>query len=213
MRTHLIRSAAHALALTLASSGAALAQGYDHEQDPPVEENYIEFKLDRSPGIVRDGCLPYAAGKVRVTAQGPVEVMDIELEGLPPHIALDAFVIQVPNVPFGMSWYQGDIETDQYGHAKARFVGRFNLETFVIAPGVAPAPVVHHEPTKDAAENPATAPIHTFHIGIWFDSADDARNAYCSDFVTPFNGEHHAGVQVFNTASYPDDAGPLSLLK
>jgi hypothetical protein len=212
MRTHHILGVAQTLALTLVSSGAALAQGYE-EQPPAAEESYIEFKLDRSPGIVRDGCLPHASGKVRVTAQGPVEVMDVELEGLPANIELDAFVIQVPNAPFGMSWYQGDIETDEYGHAKARFIGRFNIETFVIAPGVAPAPVVHHEPTKDAAENPATAPIHTYHIGIWFNSADDAKAAYCSDFVTPFNGEHRAGVQVFNTASYPDDAGPLSLLK
>src|SRR5687767_12072219 len=133
MRTHHILGVAQTLALTLASSGAALAQGYDQE---PAEEKYIEFKLDRSPGIVRDGCLPYASGKVRVTTQGPVEVMDVELEGLPANLELDAFVIQVPNAPFGMSWYQGDIHADAYGHAKAQFIGRFNIETFIIAPGV-----------------------------------------------------------------------------
>jgi hypothetical protein len=211
MRTHSIFAVAQALALSFASASAALAQGY--EPAPKADEEYIEFKLDRSPGIVRDACLPYAAGKVRVTSQGPVEVMDVELEGLPANIELDAFVIQVPNAPFGLSWYQGDIESDEYGHAKARFIGRFNVETFIVAPGTAPAPQVHHEPIADAAENPATAPVHTYHIGIWFNSPYDAKAAGCSDFVTPFNGEHNAGVQLFNTASFPDHAGPLSLLK
>ncbi|HET8940194.1 MAG TPA: hypothetical protein VFN67_42425 [Polyangiales bacterium] len=211
MRTHSILNVAPSLALAVASSGTALAQGYDPA--PKAEEKYIEFKLDRSAGIVRDACLPYAAGKVRVTSRGPVEVMDVELEGLPANIELDAFVIQVPNAPFGMSWYQGDIESDEYGHAKARFVGRFNVETFIVAPGTAPAPQVHHEPIADAAENPATAPVHTYHIGIWFNSPDDAKAAGCSDIVTPFNGEHNAGVQLFNTASFPDQAGPLSLLE
>jgi hypothetical protein len=28
--------------------------------------------------------------------------------------------------------------------------------------------------------------------------------------VTPFNGEQHAGIQVVNTANFPDNAGPLS---
>jgi hypothetical protein len=212
MRTHHIARFAQALTLGLVSSGSAVAQSYETSTKEPQPE-YIEFKLDRSPGIVRAGCLPYATGKVRVTAKGPVEVMDVELDGLPANIELDAFVIQVPNAPFGMSWYQGDIETDAYGHAKARFVGRFNIETFIIAPGVAPAPQVHYEPTADAEENPATAPVHTYHIGIWFNSPLDAKEAGCPDFVTPFNGEHNAGVQLFNTASFPDQEGPLSQLK
>jgi len=28
--------------------------------------------------------------------------------------------------------------------------------------------------------------------------------------VTPFNGEQHAGIQVLNTSTFPDNAGPLS---
>jgi len=27
--------------------------------------------------------------------------------------------------------------------------------------------------------------------------------------VTPFNGEHNAGIQVLNTSNFPDDFGPL----
>src|SRR5207249_11374360 len=87
--------------------------------------------------------------------------------GLPAHTNFDFFVIQVPNPPFGLSWYQGDIETDDFGRAHQRFIGRFNLETFIVAPGQAPAPVVHN---VDAPTNPATPPVHTYHLGLWFNS-------------------------------------------
>lgn len=47
----------------------------------------------------------------------------------------DLFVIQVPDAPFGLSWYQGGIETNGRGRASETFVGRFNIETFIVAPG------------------------------------------------------------------------------
>jgi len=40
----------------------------------------------------------------------------------------------------------------------------------------------------------------------------DAAKAGCPNTVTPFNGEHNAGVQVLNTSNYPDDQGPLRQL-
>lgn len=214
-------SLSQSIALTLAASSVAAAQYTDEPapqapapaQPSAASDESIEFKLDRSPGIVKAACLPYATGQVKVTSRGPVEVMDIDVDGLPANIELDVFVIQVPNAPFGMAWYQGDLEVDGYGHGHARFVGRFNQETFIVAPGVAPAPYVHDEMFPDAKENPATAPVHTYHLGIWFNSPDDAKAAGCPDAVTPFNGDHHAGVQLFNTASFPDQEGPLLQLK
>ena len=82
------------------------------------------------------------------------------------------------------------------GHQK--FIGRFNIETFIVAqpPAGQEAPVVHdHAPFPDAASNPATEPIHTFHLGLWFNSPTDAANAGCPGAVTRFNGDHNAGVQ------------------
>jgi hypothetical protein len=79
----------------------------------------------------------------------------------------DFFVIQQPNAPFGMAWYQADIETNAHGVGYGHFIGRFNEETFIVAPGS----------------------------------------------VTPFNGEHDAGVQVLNTSNFPDLAGPLLKVK
>jgi hypothetical protein len=112
-----------------------------------------------------------------------------------------------------VSWYQGDLETNRWGFAHQEYVGRFNQETFAIAPNTAPAPSVHSSPTPDATSNPAFGPVHTFHVGIWFNSPADATKAGCPGATTPFNGEHNARVQVFNTAQFPATAGPLGTLE
>jgi hypothetical protein len=171
--------------------------------------SFCSSVLDRRVGQVPSGCLASARGHVRVTSKGDVEVMDVDVEGLPPKTNFDFFVIQVPHAPFGMSWYQGDIETNGDGRGHGQFVGRFNIETFIVAPGSQPAPVVH---AADASSNPTTAPIHTYHLGLWFNSPNDAATAGCPATVTPFNGDHTAGVQVLNTSNFPDLAGPLHQL-
>jgi hypothetical protein len=136
--------------------------------------------------------------------------MDVVAWGLPPNTEFDFFVIQVPDAPFGLSWYQGDFETNREGFGFARFVGRFSVETFAVAPNVAPAPVVHDDaPNADAPQNPAFNPIHTYHLGMWFNSPADAKKAGLPDTVTPFNGDHNAGSQVLSTRGFPADAGPL----
>jgi hypothetical protein len=154
-------------------------------------------------------CLPNARGDVTIDSKGSVEVMDVDVSGLPPKTEFDFFVIQVPKSPFGLSWYQGDIETNGAGRGHQRFIGRFSIETFIVAPGSAPAPVVHNQPPfPDASINPATPPVHTFHLGLWFNSPNDVP-APCLQTVTPFNGDHTAGIQVLNTSNFPDDHGPL----
>ncbi len=88
---------------------------------------------------------------------------------------------------------------------------RLNIETFAVAVGTAPAPQTHTKPPfPDAKSNPQFAPIHTYHLGVWFNSPDDAKKNGCPTTVTPFNGDHTAGVQVLNTASFPALKGPLS---
>jgi hypothetical protein len=54
--------------------------------------------------------------------------------------------------------------------------------------------------------------VHTFHLGIWFNSPVDAQNAGCPSTVTRFNGEHNAGIQALSTRNFPDLQGPLSQL-
>jgi hypothetical protein len=171
------------------------------------------FDLVRSSKAAAAGCLAYAKAEVHIRAEGPVEVMDVSVQGLPPKTEFDVFITQVPNAPFGLAWYQGDIETNHHGSARQTFVGRFSNETFIVAPGSAPAPQVHHNAFPDAQINPPTAPVHTFHVGIWFNSPADAVRAGCPGDVTPFNGEHNAGIQALSSRNFLDALGPLLNVK
>jgi hypothetical protein len=171
---------------------------------PAHSQNNFIFKMVPTGGV--EACIPGAKGRVTVTTLGVVENMHVEVSGLPPATDFDLFVIQVPTSPFGISWYLADMSTDGKGVAVGDFTGRFNRETFIVAPGAAPAPKTFPD---DATINPPTAPIQTYHLGLWFDSATDAGKAGCSTNVTPFNGTHNAGVQILNTSNFPATAGPL----
>jgi hypothetical protein len=168
------------------------------------------FSMVRSTGAsALPNCIPEAKGRVTINSLGNVEVMHMEVSGLPPKTEFDAFVIQLPNSPFGLSWYQGDLTTDEKGNGVADFMGRFSIETFIVAPGSGPAPVVHQQPIPDANSNLATGPVHTYHVGLWFGSPDAANNAGCGNGVTPFNGEHNAGIQALSTRNFSNAFGPL----
>jgi len=173
-----------------------------------AERNDREFNMVVSGGA--KACLPNASANVRITAAGPNQNMDVSVEGLPPNTPFTIFVLQLPKAPFGVAWYQGDIETDKRGRGGSRFTGIFSDETFTHAPGSGAAPIVHAQgPFPDASLNPIFNPVHMFHLGIWFDSRDDAVKAGCPGTITPFNGDHTAGIQVLNTSNFKDDQGPL----
>ena len=176
---------------------------------PAADEDHISFKM-----VAANPCLPDAKAKVEITSDGTAEDMFIVANGLPPNTGFDFFVIQVPTAPFGLAWYQGDVQSDADGDAVQHFRGRFSIETFIVAPGVALAPrVFNDQPFPDAAQNPTTNPVQTYHLGMWFNSPADAQAAGCPNTVTPFNGEHNAGIQVLNTSTYRDDHGPLRKLR
>jgi hypothetical protein len=189
---------------TFAATGAIAAVGSADASAP-----HTAFQMVRSTAAVNTGCLPNAHADVVIKSRGPVETMVVSAKNLPPKTDFDFFVIQVPNAPFGISWYQGDLETNGHGDATGKFIGRFSIETFTVAPGVAPAPLVF--PT-DADHNPAFNPVQMYHLGLWFNSPADAFAAGCQaspTAITPFNGEHNAGTQVLSTRNFPDDHGPL----
>jgi hypothetical protein len=167
-----------------------------------------EFKMIVSGGAAT--CLPNASADVHIVSTGPVEVMDVDVTGLPSKTDFDFFVIQVPTAPFGVSWYQGDIETNGSGKGHQTFIGRFNIETFAVSPGTVTPPQVHTDGMfPDATEGVTFRPIHTYHLGLWFNSPADAVKAGCPGGQTPFNGDHTAGIQVLNTNNFPPDQGPL----
>jgi hypothetical protein len=192
-------------ALLLMSTGGAFAK-------TPGTPPHISFDMVVSKGAA--ACLPKAEAEVKVISTGTAEDMFISATGLPPNTNFDFFVIQVPTAPFGLSWYQGDLQTDDDGDAFQHFRGRFSIETFIVAPGSAPAPHVFNDPPfPDASTNPSFNPVQTYHLGLWFNSPDDAKKAGCPNAETPFNGEHNAGIQVLNTSNFPNTQGPLSKLK
>ena len=196
----------------VASSGLVLAGG---ARAIAADDKQIEFDMVRSAAAEGAGCLPDATARVKIESKGPVEHMDVHVSGLPPKTEFDFFVIQIPNGPFGLAWYQGDIETNGEGKGQQKFIGRFNIETFIVAqpPGGQEAPVVHNQPPfPDASTNPATEPVHTFHLGLWFNSPQDAVAAGCPGTVTRFNGDHNAGIQVLSTRNFPNLDGPLRQL-
>jgi hypothetical protein len=189
----------------LAVGGVSTAQASSSTSD-----HRINFALQRSTASVTAGCLVGARAQVKVVNKGQVEEMTIDAQGLPKNTDFDVFVTQLPNAPFGISWYQGDLQSNDTGTAHVTFVGRFSIETFAVAPGTGPAPVVHDSgPIKDAATNPAFAPVHTYHVGVWFNSGTDAAAVGCANVVTPFNGDHTAGPQALSTKQFADTAGPL----
>jgi hypothetical protein len=155
-------------------------------------------------------CLPAARGRVIINDLGPVQNMHVELAGLPANTEFTTFLLQVPLKPFGLVWYQGDIVTNRFGFGVGEFTGIFSQETFINGPGVAPAPAVFPD---DATSNPATAPIQIYHMGLWFADPNDASKAGCASTSTPFDGDHVAGIQVFNTSNFADGSGPLFKIK
>ena len=200
------RTAALASATALAAGGVLFGASAVLASTP---EHSVRFSMVRSSAASGAGCLSGATAKVSIRSDGPTETMRVSATGLPPSTEFDLFVIQVPNAPFGVSWYQGDLESNSKGRANGTFVGRFSSETFTVAPNTAPAPVVHDG--RDASSNPATGPVHQFHLGLWFNSPADAVAAGCPGATTPFNGDHTAGVQALSTRNFPA-LGPLSLI-
>ena len=175
---------------------------------PKDSDDSVTFKMVVSTGA--KSCLPNASATVSIRPAGQVEIMDVSVQGLRPNTEFDFFVIQVPKAPFGVAWYQGDIQTDKYGRGRQQFVGRFSIETFSFAQGPAPAPVVFpNGVVPDASSNPSFNPVQMYHLGLWFGSSQAAQAAGCPATQTPFNGEHNAGLQVLNTSNFTDDHGPL----
>ena len=164
----------------------------------------------RSSAAEAAGCLASAYGKVNVTELGPVEVLDLAVYSLAPNTTYSFFVLQVPDKPFGIGWYNGEVETDGSGTGTQHFIARFNGGALRGCPRRCPGSRRPHRPSlPDADTNPPFSPVHTFHLGLWFADPADAAKAGCTDAATPFDGDHVAGIQLLSTRNYPPDAGPL----
>jgi hypothetical protein len=199
-----VRFSRRAWAVTAATGAAAMVLGVTAAAVAATGSNAssarsFSFALKRSPGIVAAGCLRHAGGRVTITPHGINDTMRVFIHGLPRGASFDLFVIQTPNKPFGVSWYQSDVNVGRHGTGRATVRGVFDRETFSVSPG----------------GTTTFAPTHQFHLGLWFNNPRTPFRLGCepgapAPVVTPFNGRQHAGIQVLNTAQFPDNAGPLS---
>jgi hypothetical protein len=165
------------------------------------------FNMVRSQTAVDNDCLKGAKANVDVrTTSTDNQIMDVSVNHAPKNTEFELFVTQQPNSPFGISWYQADFETNNQGQGEVRARGIFSEELFAVAPGVVNAPQVDD---LDAEKNPAFAPVHTYHLGLWFGSPEEAQAAGCTANVTGFDGDHEAGIQAFSTRNFPALHGPL----
>src|SRR5438128_6073568 len=98
---------------------------------PAAAQKNTVFSMVRSSGAVTAGCIPNASGRVTINSLGPVETMHLEARGLPPNTGFDFFVIQLPNAPFGVSWFQGHFTTDSRGTGGGDFLRRFGLDACI----------------------------------------------------------------------------------
>ena len=103
-----------------------------------------------SPNI--NACLPHATGSVSITPHSLNDTMNVHVSGLVPNTGYDLFVIQLPNKPFGVSWYQSDLQTDSTGAGSVTVEGIFNKETFSISTG----------------GTTTFGATHQYHLGLWF---------------------------------------------
>jgi hypothetical protein len=206
---------AKAVALTVLASSVLSTSMSPAIANDRYDDDEFKFEMVRTPNLVAfPACLPNASAKVTIEPRGEAEEMRVKVRGLPADVKFNLFVIQQPNPPAGMAWYQGEVQTNKHGRGAAKFAGRFNTETFIVSNAANPAPVIFNNPPfPDAAVGPITGPIHTFHLGMWFDSPQDAIKAGCPGNTTPFNGAHNAGVQILNTSNFPNLEGPLRSVK
>jgi uncharacterized protein YbcV (DUF1398 family) len=133
------------------------------------------FNMVRSQTAVANDCLEGARANVDVrTTPTDQQIMDVTVNHAPKNTEFELFVTQQANAPFGVSWYQADFDTNDQGYGEVRARGIFSEELFAVAPGSVAALQVDD---ADAETNPAFAPVHTYHVGLWFGSPEEAAAA------------------------------------
>src|SRR5262249_50106335 len=166
-----LRREAMKLSALLVASCAFAAVVPIHARAQSVAKKPITFTMVVSAGAAK--CLPKATATVVDHTIGPVEDLSVFVSGLPPNTDFDFFIIQVPTAPFGLAWYQGDIQTNKSGKGVGRFVGRFSSETFIVSLGAIPSVNEFPSPPAVLPQYPvgvAVDPVQIYHLRLWFNT-------------------------------------------
>jgi hypothetical protein len=157
------------------------------------------FSLKPSGALNNLSCLQpngkTATAKATVTRGAVNDTLKLTLAGFKPNLGFDLFTVQLNAPPFGMAWYQSDVETNSTGGATVTIKTILLDQIFGFSGG----------------GTQTFAPVNTFHVGFWFDSPQEAQGCLNTPApTTPFNGEHNAGPLAFITqANATTGLGPL----
>jgi hypothetical protein len=157
------------------------------------------FSLKPSAALTNLSCLQpagkTATAKATVTRGSLNDTLKLTLSGFKPNLGFDLFTVQLNAPPFGMAWYQSDVETNSTGGATVTIKTILLDQIFGFSGG----------------GTQTFAPVNTFHVGFWFDSPKEAQGCLSTPApTTPFNGEHNAGPLAFITqANAVTGLGPL----
>ena len=98
-----------ALLVGVLLAGVAMAK-----KGPPPTFEMVRSRVGRGQ---RGNCLKKASASVQIRSTHPWpegnQIMDVKLKDAAKNAEYTLFVIQQPNDPFGISWYQGDIHRQQ----------------------------------------------------------------------------------------------------
>ena len=160
--------------------------------------NSKTFSLKPSAALTNLSCLQpagkTATAKATVTRGGVNDTLKLTLNGFKPNLGFDLFTVQLNAPPFGLAWYQSDVETNAKGQATVTIKTILLDQIFGFSGG----------------GTTTFAPINTFHVGFWFDSPQEAQGCLSAPApTTPFNGEHNAGPLAFISQAAPGALGPL----
>jgi hypothetical protein len=180
----------------------------------PIKQQVNTFSLtfDMVPATpaIR-ACLPDAKGTVTIKKWEVNDELTLDVVGLARNTGYALFVLQMPGTPFGMAWYQSDLETDSNGEGSASVWGALNAKAFSISP----AQLTTRGQRGNAQTGAMFGAVNLYHLGLWFDDPQVPFRQGCepgqkAPVVTPFNSGQHAGIQVLNTSNFMNQPGPLS---
>jgi len=180
--------------------------------------NEISFDLVANPKfaacLVADPSGPAPSAKVTVSRGTANDVMIVELQNFKPEAAFDLFTVQRsqlqadgtpdPNFKgFGLSWFQSELHVGSDGKAEAVVKSILLDAIFGFDGDAIPGSV----PPKSLVP-----PTHTFHVGFWFDSPQDAAACgFDPTKSTPFNSVQKAGpTAMISLPNAVSGLGPLS---
>jgi hypothetical protein len=180
-----------ASAAVMAATSAWLVPAFAGSTAAPSSTSFSLFPNAPLLNCLKKPGGPTPTATATVTRGAQNDTMTLNLHNFKPGLGFDLFTVQrspqnANGTPvagfttFGMAWYQSDISVNEHGNATVTVKTILLDQIFGFDPDV------------------SLAPTNTFHVGFWFDSPAETQPCGVTT-VTPFNGEHTAGVVAFIT--------------